>query len=253
MDYWNILLDNFSRLDMTPFTSLLDLNDLRNIFAIFGVLVTIVLANKKWGNKAIFKATLQHAINRPGRISNISIANLKDKPLVVYEVLAQFPKLKRFISLQKFDPPLVIKGLEATSFKPEEYSSLSIEPNPFSEININMTLLLVTESSTVKCKGSLPSEALIHKKLKGWVQISKSKKIFNGKIYTSQAVFAVMHNVNGEVKTSFLLKGGYICDDWPYRINALPSKSMASEDSICEALNALALELNIHINIHKLP
>lgn len=252
MDYWNILLDTLLELDLTPFKSWLDLNDLRNLFAIFGVVLAIVVANKKWGNKAVFRATLQHTINRPSGISNISIANLKDKPLVVYEVLVKFPKLKSFFSLHKFDPPLIIKGLEATSFKPEEYSSLSIEPNPFVEFNISMTVLLVTESSTVKCKAALPSEAIIHKKLKGWLHISKSKKKYNGKIYTDQAIYAVMHRVNGEAKTSFLLKSGIIYDEWPYRINAIPSESMASKKCIDEALNELAKELNIHLNVQDL-
>jgi hypothetical protein len=242
----------FSEFNTSPFKSWIDLNDLRNVLAILGAVIAIIAANKKWGNKAVYTASIQHRINRPDRVSNLSIANLKDKPLAIYEVLAVFPTSKKHFSLQRFDPPLVIKGLEATSFTPEDFSSMGLDTNPFSDGAVDMHILLITESSAVKCKAALPPSALIDKALRGFEPIPKIINKFNDKIYTSNAIYAIGHELDGKMATSFLLKNGLICDEWPHDLNVIPLESMKSDDLVLDAIAVLSEKLGIPLQILKL-
>lgn len=252
MEFLQDIYTLFNRIDFTPLKSMIDLNDLRNLAAISGVVITILAASKKWGHKAIYHATISHSLNRPTRITSLSIANLKDKPLIIYELHIRFNHSNHYFCLQKFNPPLVIKGLEATTLEPDDYSSLSIEPNPFSQYNIDIDLFLTTERTVVKCKQNTPPERLIRKYMKKATELTKSNNRFNSKIYTSQAAYALIYAYKGEQRTSFLLTHGFICDEWPFRFNALPSGSMENIESITAAINELSLQVSTKIQIQKL-
>lgn len=253
MDFLQNIYTLFKDIDFTPLKSIIDLNDIRNLAAISGVIITLLAASKKWGNKAIYYATISRSLNRPTRITSLSIANLKDKPLIIYELHIRFNKSKHYFCLQKFDPPIVIKGLEATTIEPEAYSSLSIEPNPFNELNIDMDLFLATERTVVKCKKASPPESLVREYMKNFSELTKSKLAFNKKIYTSDTAYALVYKYEGKQRTSFLLKRGFIYDEWPFHINSLPSKAMDNEESIIAALNTISAEISTSIKIVKLP
>ena len=252
MDFLQTVYTAINFIDFTPLKTMIDLNDLRNLAAISGVVITVLAASKKWGNKAIYHATISRSLNSPTRISSLSIANLKDKPLIIYELHIRFNSSKHYFCLQKFDPPIVIKGLEATSLEPEAYSSLSIEPNPFSQLKVDIDLFLATERTVVKCKKASPADSLIRRYMKGFSELTKSKNTFNKKIYTSEAAYALIYTYNGEQRTSFLLKRGFICDEWPFQFNALPLTAMESDESVIAAINELSLQLSTKIYLKRL-
>jgi len=203
MDIQSEILSLINIIDFSPLKSFVDLNDLRNISAIFGVAIAVYAATKKWGNKAVYFATIERTINRPTRISSVSITNLKDKPLIIYEIHVHFKKLKRHFCLQKFNPPLIIKGLEATAIEPTPYSKLDIEPNPLAEFNIALDLVLITESSAVKCKPAKSPETLTHYNFKKSKLIGVTRQIFNKKLYSKEAVYALIFIHNTEQKNKF--------------------------------------------------
>lgn len=252
MDFLHNIYTFIKGIDFTPMRSIIDLNDIRNIAAISGVIITLFAASKKWGNKAIYYATISKTLNRPTRITSLSIANLKDKPLIIYELHIRFNNSKHYFCLQKFEPPIVIKGLEATTVEPDAYSSLSIEPNPFDDLDIDMDLFLVTERAVVKCKEASPPGSLVRAHMKNFSELTKSKLVFNKKIYTSDTAYALIYKYEGKQRTSFLLKRGFIYDDWPFHINALPSNAMSNNESLVAALDALSTEISTKINIVKL-
>lgn len=252
MDFIQNIYTFIKDIDYTPLKTLIDLNDLRNLAAISGVAITLFAASKKWGNKAIYYATVSKSLNSPARISSLSIANLKDKPLIIYELHVRFNSLNYYFRLQKFDPPIVIKGLEATSIKPEAYSSLSIEPNPFNEFDLEMDLFLVTERTVVKCKTASSPGSLISKNMKNFSEVTTSKFSFNKKIYTSDAAYALVYKYKDSQRTSFLLKNGILCDEWPFPINALPLTAMENEESITSAINDISNKFSTRIIIHRL-
>jgi len=242
----------FASIDYTPLKHLVDLNDARNLAAIVGVAIALYAASKKWGNAAIYQAQFGYQVNRPARITNLSLANLKDKPLIVYRILARFNDSKTYVTLQEFKPPLVIEGLKATSLEPEPFSSLQCEKNPFDDFAIKMDILLVTESTVVKCKIAKSPETLTARHLKGFVEIGKSTRLFNKKIYNEQAAYALVYQHAGEDRTSFLLHGGHITDEWPFRFNSIPSESMKDETSLSEALRDLSTQVGTQIHAVKL-
>lgn len=252
MDFLHAIYTAINFIDFTPLKTLIDLNDLRNLAAISGVVITVLAASKKWGNKAIYHATISHSINRPARISSLSIANLKDKPLIIYEIHVRFNTSKHYFCLQKFDPPIVIKGLEATSLEPEAYSSLSIEPNPFRQIKVDIDLFLATERTVVKCKMASSPDNLVRKYMKNFSELTKSRDTFNKKVYTKEAAYALIYTYDGVQRTSFLLKHGFICDEWPFQFNALPITAMENDDSVITAINDLSLKLSTKIHLKKL-
>lgn len=253
MDFLQNIFTFINDIDFTPLKTIIDLNDIRNIAAILGVIITLLAARKKWGHKAIYHATIGRSLNRPTRITSLSIANLKDKPLIIYELHIRFNQPKYYFCLQKFDPPLVIKGLEATSIEPEAYSSLSIEPNPFNDLDIDMDLFLATERSVIKCEKANPPEILVRNYFKNISELTKSTSKFNKKIYSNDASYALVYIYQGNQRTSFLSKRGFIHDEWPFHVNSLPIAAMENEDSITAAINTLSNELSTKIDFAKLP
>ncbi|WP_323614346.1 hypothetical protein [Pseudomonas putida] len=253
MDIIPSIVETINSFDFTPLKSLVDLNDLRNLAAILGVGLGVRAASLKWGHKAIHFATIGKSINSPARITNLSIANLKDKPLIVYEIIVLLREQKRYFRLQKFDPPLVIKSLEATSIAPDAYSDLDITPNPFTDIETKFEIHLITNSKVIKCKPAHSPEALAHKHFKKYQSAATSSKRFNGKIYTNEARLALVYTYKGAQHTSFLLKSGFICDEWPFRTNSIPKDMMINATTISESLSVIGQQYGISIAISELP
>lgn len=239
-------------IEFTFLKGLIDLNDLRNLAAISGVVITVYAASKKWGNKVICHAVISRVRNRPTHISSLSIANLKDKPLIVYEMHIRFNKHKSYFCLQKFDPPLVVKGLEATSVESDAYSSLNTESDPFNKIDVDFDLFLVTERTVIKCKMSSSPEGLIRKHMKGLSVLGVSTKKFNNKVYNNDAAYALVYVHNGNKNTSFLMGNGHIFDEWPFPINALPTEAMQSFDTLNSAIEELSLQVSTKLMCIKL-
>ncbi|WP_455911015.1 hypothetical protein [Pseudomonas putida] len=204
---------------------------------------------KKWGNKAVYFAAIGSSSNNPTSITSLSIANLKDKPLIIYEINVLFKKTHHYFRLEKFDPPLVIKGLEATSFIPEKYSELSINPNPFHDANLKIDIILITESSAIKCKPAKSPESIAYRHMKKYKSITVSRRKLNGKIYSKDTVFALVYMYEDSQKTSFLLRSGLICDDWPFQTNMLSREMMRDREAITEAINEIAIKNKVHINL----
>lgn len=242
----------FAAIDYSPLKHVIDLNDVRSLAAIAGAVFAIRAALRRFGHEAIYRATISHALNRVGHIANLTIANLKDRPLVVFEVLVYFKEAGTYITLQKFDPPLVIKNLEATSFVPEPYSDISISPNPFDDRRLNMEILLVTESNVVKCKQAKNPARLIAKHLRGIPFATVSRNMINNKIYTREARYALFWQQDGATRTSFLLASGFICDEWPFRYNAVDKDALASEESIEQAIQELSKKIGVQLQYRQI-
>ena len=256
MEYLASVLDCiaafFTSIDYSPVMALLDLSDIRNVFAIVGAAATLHLASKKWGTSAVCTTKITYSLDRSPHISDLTIANLKDKPLVVYQVLAHFPSLDTYLCVQTFSPPLVIKGLEATSVKPEPYSFLDLQNDPFNDVSTEFDVWLVTERRLVKCKKAKNPYTLIEKKLKG-AEITKIKNTFNGRIYSRDSKYALIYNHNGTEHIGFLLRNGVVRDNGPVGLTLLPAEIMDSEESIAAAIDHLSESKGIKIHLRKLP
>lgn len=251
MEIINSLVALIEAIDFTPLKALIDLNDLRNLAAIVGVLIAIKAASSKWGNKAVYFATVGASLTSPLRITSISIANLKDKPLIIYRINVLF-KNSGYYELEQFNPPLVIKGLEATSITTTPYTSLSLQPNPFRDLKVKFDIILTTESSTVKCKAAKSPEIINYKFFKKHKQLSVTRKKFNEKVYSEHDGWALIYMFQGTQRTSFLAKSGFIHSDWPFGINSLTSEDMNSHETIKESIALIGKKYNTHINITEL-
>ncbi|MGE8050622.1 hypothetical protein ACQKPT_20275 [Pseudomonas monteilii] len=227
------------------------MNDLRNIAAIAGVLIALKAASSKWGSKAVYFASVGASLTSPLRITSISIANLKDKPLIIYRINVLLKDLG-YYELEKFDPPLVIKGLEATSITTTPYTNLLIEPNPFKNLKVKLDIILTTESSTVKCEAAKSPESINYKFFKKHKQIGINRKRFNDKVYSEHDGWALIYMFQGVQRTSFLAKSGFIHSDWPFKINSLTSEDMCNPEAIKEAIALIGAQYNTHINIAEL-
>ncbi|MBK3848103.1 hypothetical protein [Stutzerimonas xanthomarina] len=242
----------FAAIDYTPLKDIIDLNDVRSLAAIAGALIAIRAALRRFGHEAIYRATISHSLNRVGHISNLTVANLKDRPLVVFEVVVRFKSPNTYISLQKFDPPLVIKNLEATSIVPDPYSDISISPNPFDGLRLDMEILLVTERNVVKCKQAKNPASLIAKHLKGIPFATVSRNMINNKIYSREARYALFWQRDGAAMTSFILASGFICDEWPFRYNAIDKNALATDETVDQAIAALSKKIGVHLQYSKI-
>lgn len=239
-------------IDYTPLKNLVDLNDVRSLAAILAAVFAVRAGVNKIGHKAIYQATITHSKNRVSQISNLTIANLKDKPLVVYEVVLHFKDAGSYIILKTFSPPLVIKNFEATSITPEPYSSISIDPNPLDAFNPKLEIALVTESKIVICKNAKGSLGLTMNHFKGKIQAAVSRSAFNNKLYSSDALYAILWSENGATNTSFLMRTGFITDEWPFPYNAIPPECLASDATLADAIETLSQKIGVKLLLQRL-
>lgn len=252
MDALQPVFEFFNSLNFSPLIHIIDLNDARSLATIAAAFFAVKAAMNKLGAKAVYNATVTHKINRPSHISNITISNLKDKPLVIQEILIKFTKEQAFYTLQKFTPPLIIKNHEATSITPVDYSSFSLTINPFDDPLTKIEVLLVTNDNIISCKRSKTAASLIAKKMKGLHQVGVNTAKFNGKVFSAEARYAILRREGDKTVTSFLLASGLIVDEWNFRYNGIPPEDMKSEEAIKDALKIIAKEENTSFQLVKL-
>ena len=83
---------------------------------------------KKIYHKVYVSFTVGHYKLSATRIESLVLSNLKDKPLPIFSIYAVIDR-DISIQVQKFDPPLILKGLESLSIKTDPVSAYYIGSN----------------------------------------------------------------------------------------------------------------------------
>ena len=167
------------------------------------------------------------------------MANNKDKPVTIFEIYAVLDNDIAF-SIDKIDPPMILKSLETISISAKPYSALYIgeqpwEPDPL--FNGKLTIYLSTPVGIVKCKNASHPGASALEKLNHFNIASKITNKFNGIVYSREkAAYAITYKNGSAVKTAIIDVSGFITGDWNYQYNAVQPEHMRSVEGIKEFL-----------------
>jgi len=201
--------------------------------------VTLYLAWMKLGYRVGATYTWGFSSLSAQGISAITLMNLKDRPVAIFEAHAVMDD--KSLSLKKFDPPFILKGLEAASIPIEPASSYSLENEifewkaPILENGACIDIYLATSGKNIKCLKRGPSthfKTITKKNLK---IISKHTRRYNDHIINDDAQYAVIYNEDGKTKTVFIDKHGHM-HNWDYLPNALHPNDLKNGITVRNAI-----------------
>jgi len=188
-----------------------------------------VAATYTWGNRRL---------TAPG-ITAITLMNLKDRPVAIFEAHAVMEG--KSLSLKKFDPPFILKGMEAANITIEPVSAYSLgnEPyewkDPITNKGQRIDIYLATSGRNIKCLKRGPSSHLRIIRKKNLQMISKHTRRYNDHIINDEARYAVIYNDDGKDKTVFIDRTGHI-HNWDYLPNALHISYLKDKATVRSAI-----------------
>jgi hypothetical protein len=170
-------------------------------------------------------------------ISNITLINMKDRPLAIFGIHAVMEGLS--FSLKELNPPLILKGLEATTVEIDAVSGwrLGVEPYKWDlpqGRHANIDIYLSTATRTVKCRRESPPSAMTFALSRELRPVIQETTRFNGVIYNEKARYALTYIDSGVEKTSIIDLAGII--HWDQAINGLRLEDMKTADTVRDAL-----------------
>lgn len=183
----------------------------------------IYFAIQKFGNKVTAQYTFSMGLYTSDRISSVVLANKKDKTISVWSIHAVFDKEYQ-LELDKFDPPIVIKPYESTSFTLPEYSSATIGSDEFQldYLDRNIELYIDIGHKLIKCSKQFKSDYL-----QIFTHISKHNLTFNGHIYNDRVSYILSYYYDDKLHTAFIC-GGMVTNEWEFRPNHLGNKEVTA-------------------------
>ena len=119
------------------------------------------------------------------------------------------------------------------------YSRLRLGAEPYEPEFVSpnrIDIYLALSDRIIKCKtGDHPSFLPIQK-LSKYQHATKETMKFNDVVYNENAAYAITYRQQGQVKTAIIDKSGFICRGWDFRMNMIPSTSMATKDHVRQLL-----------------
>lgn len=197
---------------------------------------SIYFAWKKINHKILAYITVGHDRLSATRISNIVLSNLKDKPVPIFSIYAIIDR-DISVEVEKFDPPLILKGLESLSINTSPVSSYFIGAENYEPRFMppqELELYLVSTGKPIKCKISTPPSIQSLKELSKYSMATARTKRFNGFVYNESLAYAIIYHTEGQHKTAFIERSGFICKEWQYQYNMIPAEKMRNADGVRE-------------------
>lgn len=71
---------------------------------------------------------------------------------------------------------------------------------------------------------------------KNYRKAIKDTRIFNGKVYNENCVYAITYRLNSEEHTALVEDWGFITDGWSFRYNRIPKEYLGSKEKVTEYL-----------------
>jgi hypothetical protein len=218
--------------------------------------LTLMLAWKKFGNKALITYSLTHDVYTAPRLTDIALTNCKDRPLIVHALYIIVDR-HILVPLKEFSPPLVVKGLESALIECDPVSSYSVGEHPFEFDFLNVgEIYVLTTGGSFKC-GADPTPRLISIATDERYQHARARRrLFNGHVFNDLVRYALTFAVKGKSYTAFIDVGGIIGLEWPFHINGLRPENMTDAATVKEVLEEIYGELMdgpLHVTVLNEP
>jgi hypothetical protein len=194
--------------------------------------ITLMLAWKKIGHKAMITYSVSHDRYTAPHLSNIVLTNCKDKPLIVHALYIIVDR-HVLLPLKEFDPPLVVKGLESTVIESEPASSYHVGGHPF-EISFGAMreVYVLTTGSSFKCEADPTPRLATIAKEGDYQTVQADTHTYNSHVYNHSVRYAMMFSVGEKGYTAFIDVGGHIGLEWPFQVNHLTPEQMTDAATV---------------------
>lgn len=194
----------------------------RPILLISASCFAVYFSIQKFGNKITVQYKFSMGLYSCDRISNVVIANNKDKTINIWSLRAIFDNEYQ-LELDTFDPPLILKPYESMSLVLPEYSKATIGSDDF-QLNCfdrNIKIYMDIGDKLIECckqekKGCLQE----------FTHIDKHSSTFNGHIYNDRVSYILVYLYEGTLYTAFIC-GGLITNEWEFTPNYLGDKELS--------------------------
>ena len=170
----------------------------------------------------------------PG-ISSVTLVNLKDRPIPIFGIQAVTGDYS--INLIEMNPPVILRGLEATVINIPPVSARYIGNDPFEWKDtalggLPIDIYIHAPKKVIKCRPFSASSALGTAFRRNLFPVTNSTRTFNDRVYNENVLYAVVYREGSEQKTAFIDRSGFI--DWSYAINRLPAEALTSREAVFE-------------------
>ena len=217
--------------------------------------LSLYLAWRKIGVKILASISTSHGIGTAPRISGIVLRNMKDKPFAVFSIYALINN-KIYYKVEDFDPPIIVGSLESARVETRPYSQLSLGADKFEPDFMppnKIDIYLVCAEKLIKCKRVSHPDAGFVPALKRYRLATREVRTFNGVVYDDDAAYAIIYRLNSNLRTAIAHRSGFICRNWDFWFNAIPSDHMKSEEDVRRYLEAAGLGNMVeYYHVHSL-
>ncbi|UVL41763.1 hypothetical protein LOY55_06565 [Pseudomonas sp. B21-040] len=218
--------------------------------------LTLMLAWKKFGNKALVTYSLTHNLYMAPRLTDIALTNCKDRPLIVHALYIIVDR-HILVPLKEFSPPLVIKGLESALIECDPVSSYSVGEHSFEfDFQHVWEIYVLTTGGRFKCDADPTPNLFSIARDEEYQHVQIHRRLFNGHIFNDLVRYALTFTMKGKLHTAFVDVGGMIGQEWPFVINCLRPENMTDAVTVKKVLEELYGELMdgpLHVTVLNEP
>ncbi|RBW44592.1 hypothetical protein DS885_11040 [Psychromonas sp. B3M02] len=182
----------------------------RPILILISSVFAIFFASKKIGNNITVNYSISYEGFSAGSIKELVLSNKKDKPVSIFSIYALFEN-DLALEVKKLSPPVILKPYETVSIFPDKYSELSVDGDEFNDMLNNIKFVIDSADGLIPCKKSIKKESMSH-----YRTITKNTYLYNGFVYNESVRFILDYVFEGDKKTAFITKSGYIGNEWGF-------------------------------------
>jgi hypothetical protein len=200
---------------------------------------TIYFFWKKIGQKISASYSWRSELLVASGIGTITLINLKDRPVVIFSAHAVMDKF--WFNLKRFDPPLILKPMEAVNIESDIVSKYEIGDETLEwkdpmDKKRPITIYLSTSNKTIKChlhQNPYIRELTYPKKHELRIVKSYTRR-FGDTIYNDDAKYVLIYTQDNKRKTALIDRFGIIY--WDYSPNAIAVSDLQSPDAVRAAI-----------------
>lgn len=207
----------------------------RPILILISSAFALYFSFKKIGNNISVNYSISYQTFSAGSIKELVLSNNKDKPVSIFGIYALFEN-DLALEVKKFSPPIILKPYETIAIFPDKYSNLTVDGDEFHDMFHNVKFIVDSTNGVIHCNRNIKSN-LINQ----YRTITKNTYLYNNFVYDESVSFILDYFFEGDKKTAFISKSGYIGNEWGFSPNHLGGAEKVTKDEIINMLEQSGL------------